>query len=169
MYAQDESCSPLSAFSFSSGSPFASRVLEGRAPDVPPHAPDAPLRDPDVPTHAPNVPPRAPSMTRRAPGVPPRATGVPQSSEAQQAAIAMGPRPWSSLGSTTEQLEAAEAALAVRDAELVTERAARAAAEQAAAESTESAVGAAADKGAALVELVKAAEAMEEVSSRAAG
>eukprot|EP00964_Phaeocystis_antarctica_P062389 scaffold37377_cov61-Phaeocystis_antarctica.AAC.1 len=151
MYAQDESCSPLSAFSFSSGSPFASRVLEGRAPDVPSHAPN-------VPPHAPNVPPRAPSMTRRAPGVPPRATSVPQSSEAQQAAIDMAPGAWSSLGSTTEQLEAAETALAVRDAELVTERAARVAAEQVAAESTESAVDAAADKGAVLVELVKAAE-----------
>ena len=92
----------------------------------------------------------------------------------------MGSGPWPPLGPGTDRppgaeeaelarrLEVAEAALAVRDAELVVERAARAAAEQVAAESVGSAVGAAAARGAVLVELVKAAEVLEEVGSRAA-
>ena len=87
----------------------------------------------------------------------------------------MGSGPWPPLGPGTDRppgteaelarrLEVAEAALAVRDAELVVERAARAAAEQVAAESVGSAVGAAAARGAVLVELVKAAEVLEEVA-----
>ena len=108
---------------------------------------------------------------------------MPQLPGAQQPAITVGSGPWPPLGPGTDRppgveeaelarrLEVAEAALAVRDAELVVERAARAAAEQVAAESVGSAVGAvgaAAARGAVLVELVKAAEVLEEVGSRAA-
>ena len=98
---------------------------------------------------------------------------MPQLPGAQQAAITVGSGPWPPLGPGTEaelarRLEVAETALAVRDAELVVERAARAAAEQVAAESVESVVGAVAARGAVLVELVKAAEVLEEVGSRAA-